>query len=124
MIRRCAPAIFHYFTLLSFSSATQRQFAGEPNGSSPLRLSPPVLVAEYPKLPFPIPARSVRTDAVGIDRLFVHHGSPDQLISLLYCLDPRLDNTHPQLTIYNHAHLSSLVPIFYDPVVLGTVRKS
>jgi hypothetical protein len=29
------------FTLLSFSSATQRQFAGEPTGWSPLWLSPP-----------------------------------------------------------------------------------
>jgi hypothetical protein len=29
------------FTLLSFSTATQRQLAGEPAGSSPLSLSPP-----------------------------------------------------------------------------------
>jgi hypothetical protein len=29
------------FTLLNFSSATHREFAGDPNASSPLRFSPP-----------------------------------------------------------------------------------
>jgi hypothetical protein len=62
------------------------------------------LIAEYAKLPFPIPAQSVWTKQsipaliVGLDWLFIRHGSPDESINLLYCLDLRPDNTHFQFT--------------------------
>jgi hypothetical protein len=41
MIGAVRQAFSTSFTLLSFSSATQRQLAGEPAGWSPLWLSPP-----------------------------------------------------------------------------------
>jgi hypothetical protein len=88
------------FTRLSFSSATQRQFAGEPAGLESALAFAAVLVAQCAELPFPIAAQSVRTKqsmpalVVGFDWLFIRHGSPDQPINLLHRLDLRRDNPH------------------------------
>ena len=86
------------FTLLSFSSATQRQFAGEPTESAPALTA--VLIAEYAEPSLSIPAQPVRAKQSepllirGLDRLLIRHRSPDQPINILHRLDPRLDDPH------------------------------
>jgi hypothetical protein len=97
------------FTLLSFSSTTQRQCCrGTCRLESALAFAA-VLIAEDPKLSFPIPAQSVRTKQPmpflvhGFDRLFVRHRSPDQPIDLLHGLDRRLHDTHVNLHLTTSA---------------------
>src|SRR6516162_921028 len=81
------------FTWLNFSSAVQRQFAGEPaNFQSALPL-PAILVAQHPKFSCTIPAQSVRTKQPkplvinGFYRPFARYRRPHKLINVLNCLN-------------------------------------
>jgi hypothetical protein len=101
-----AHARLDSYTLLSFSSATQRQFAGEPNGSSP---APAVAAVGGSRAREPALRDSgpVCADKIidtgpgsGLDRLFPRHGSPHQPTNLVYRRDLRPNNTpnNTQLT--------------------------
>jgi hypothetical protein len=83
------------------------------------------LIAENAKLPFPIPDQSVWTKQsmpaliVGLDRLLIRHGSPDESINLLYRQNLRPDTTHSSSQTNKHAQLTSSGAIFYDLVVVA-----
>ena len=85
------------FTLLSFSSTTQRQLAGEPTGSSPLWLSPTILITDHTQLPARIPAQSMWTKqsqpslTSSFDWLPPLYRNPHQTVNLLDRLELRLN---------------------------------
>jgi len=95
----CQPSSSN-FTLPSFSTTMQRQLAGEPAASSPPFAFSPVLIAQPTHFAFLVPAQPVRAKQpwesviAGRHRAPVCHGSPDQPINFLHCLNLRLNNTH------------------------------
>jgi hypothetical protein len=92
-------------TLLSFSSARQRQLAGEPADLQSTVTLSTILITKYANLAFVIASQPVRAEppiaAVidGSNWTFGNHGSPDQSINILDRLDLGLNNTHPPNTI-------------------------
>ncbi len=115
MIRRRAPGIFHQFHPAEFLQHNTTPVCRRTCWLQPALAFAAVLIAEDAKPSFPIPAQSVRTKQSmpllvrGFDRLFVRHGSPNQPIDVLHCLDLRLHDTH--VNKLNHVgRLSSTVP--------------
>ena len=99
-----AHARLDSYTLLSFSSATQRQFAGEPNGSSPAPAVAAVGGSRAREAALrdsgPVCVDKIIAAGSWLDRLFLRHGSPHQPTNLVYRRDLRPNNTpnNTQLT--------------------------
>ena len=88
------------FTTLSFSSAMQRQLAGEPTGLQTTFALSAVLIAQNPKLPLLVPTQSVWAQEP--TPLVVHSGyrmsafycRPNQTVDVFHRLDRLRRRTH------------------------------